>query len=138
MVHSGSEFFFVHPDLDGSEGFGVDFVGDGDGCADALDFGGHFAPAKGVDDRLGADQSTAVGRAIQMRLEDAVHGVGETVGVDVVSGCIDSNYLGVKPRDGLAQQFADAFVVAEDGIEDAEAFDLVFFEIADEAIRSPL
>ena len=83
-VHVGCDIFLRHPHADVFERFAIDLVRDRDCFADALHFGWRFASTQGVDHRLGADQSVRVGGIAQVIEQHLVHGVSQSVSLNVV------------------------------------------------------
>ncbi len=132
FVHVCADFDLGHADFDKVESLLVNLVRDLDGALDAGEFFGSLASAQGVDDGFGANESIQVRRIAQVITEHLVHGVSQTVSVDVVPRGVDSNSVGVEACHRLAQEVADGFVVSQNFIEDAKSPHRLLFEIADD------
>src|SRR5262245_19004674 len=83
LLHIFTDFDFSHTYFDEVESFLEDFISDLHCLADALQFGWSLASAQGVDDWFGTDASFCIGCASQILFEELVHGVSQTVSVDV-------------------------------------------------------
>ncbi len=99
-------------------------------------FGRSLASTQGIDNRFGADEAVGVRRAAQIITQHLVHGVSQTVRVDVVFRSVDSDSVGVEAGERFTQQVTDGFVVSLDLVEDAKLGNGFFFEIADDGDAS--
>ena len=129
-VHVICYFDLSHADFDEVKRFLIDFFGDLNGSLNAGEFGVRFSSAHGIDDRFCADEPIHIGCAAQIFDQELVHGMSQTVSVDIVLGRVNRYPVGVEAVDRLAQDDAHGGVISDDFAEDIHPFEGFFFKIA--------